>query len=50
MDSRINSAVVPWFVERATELYLDQARARGELVPAALVDGHLAFFRTELGP
>jgi hypothetical protein len=37
-----------WFVERTTELCLDQARARGELVPARVVDGHLAFFRTEL--
>jgi hypothetical protein len=47
-EPRVMDQSFGWFVERATELYLDQARALGELVPAALVDGHLAFFRTEL--
>jgi hypothetical protein len=37
-----------WLVAETTGLHLAQARARGELIPAALVDRHLTFLRTEL--
>jgi hypothetical protein len=37
-----------WLVAEIAGLHLAQARARGELIPAALADGHLAFLRTEL--
>ena len=37
-----------WLATEITELCLAEGRARGELIPAALVDGHLTFLRTAL--